>query len=307
MDSKEQFIRKLRKHEVSFSPSDRKIADYLIQSYPTGLLESTTLLAEKLGLSGATISRFFPKVGFKSIRQAQETARVHLNFLKDSPLDRYLQKGRKAAQGNDQFYQAWELDISNIQRTYQGLSQDQVDLFMDLVFTDQACIYILGERKAFALSFYLYVQINALRPRVVLVKTDQSMIADSAAQIGKNDILITFDLRRYLKVNLKLTQTFKSAGAQVVVIGDSPISPSAKLADILFLIESKGLSLFDSYTAGFTLINALLVQISRLSGDYVLQRYENLERSYRRFEVFSSQEMKPDLEQLSARDTSAKE
>ena len=214
-------------------------------------------------------------------------------------MNRYLQTGRNITLGDDQFYQAWEQDISNIQRTYQRLSQDQITHFLDLVFTDQASFYILGERKAFALSFYLYVQINALRPRVVHLKTDQSMIADTAAQVEKNDILLTFDLRRYLEVNLKMTQAFKSAGGKVVVISDSPISPSARLADILFIIESNGVSLFDSYTAGFSLINALLVQVSRLSGDYVRQRYENLERSYRRFEVFSSQEILPDPDQLS--------
>lgn len=299
MHSKEQFLSQILEHEAGFSPSDRIIADYLIHSYPGGLLESTTALADKLGVSGATVSRFFPKIGFKSIRQAQEAARHHLEFLKNSPLDRYHQKDSASVMGDDLFDQTWEVDISNIQRTYQGLNREQIATFMDMVFANDVGIYILGERKAFVLAFYLYVQLNALRPNVVQLKTDQSLIADTAVKVKADDCLILFDFRRYLNVNYMLARAFKDVGGKVAVIGDSPISPSAKLADALFVVETNGVSIFDSYTSCLTLINALLTLITRRSGDYVRQRYENLERLYRQFDIFSNQEIKTNITRLS--------
>jgi DNA-binding MurR/RpiR family transcriptional regulator len=111
-------------------------------------------------------------------------------------------------------------------------------------------------------------------------------------------VLVVFDFRRYPKVNIKLTEIFRDVGANVVAIGDSPISPSAKLAEVLFLVESKGAGIFDSYTAGFTLINALMAAVTRRSGEYVRQRYETLERYYSRFEIFSGQELNPKINRL---------
>ena len=148
-------------------------------------------------------------------------------------------------------------------------------------------VYIIGERKMFALSFYFYVQLNSLHPNVIHVKTDQSLIADTVVKVQPEDVLIAFDFRRYPKVNIKLAEVFRTIGCKVVVIADSPISPSAKFADIVFLVETKGISIFDSYTAGFTLINSLVAEITQCSGDYVRQKYEKLEKYYSQFEIFT--------------------
>ena len=209
-------------------------------------------------MSISTITRFFPKIEFESIRQAQEIFRKQLDFLKNSPLDRYHQKGTEPSTGDKLFDQAWDLDVSNIQHTYQGLSQDNISRLVDLLSEGQAStVYIAGERKTFALSYYMYVQLNSIHPSVVHVKTDQSLIADTMVKVRSEDVLIVFDFRRYPKANVKLVEIFKTVGGKIAVIGDSPISPSAKLADTFFLVESKGVSVFDSYTAGFTLIKFL--------------------------------------------------
>jgi DNA-binding MurR/RpiR family transcriptional regulator len=117
-------------------------------------------------------------------------------------------------------------------------------------------------------------------------------------KVRPGDVLIVLDFRRYPKVNLRLSEIFKEVGGRIVVIGDSPISPSIKLADALFLVESKGVSLFDSYTAGFTLINSLLAAVTQRRGEYVRRRYEALEDYYSRFEIFSGDEGNTNISRL---------
>lgn len=300
MSPKERFIARIKRNEAKFSPSDQNIAHYLVDSYPFGMLETSVAMAEKLGVSVATITRFFPKIEFKSIRQAQDTLRMHLDFLKNSPLDRYHQRDEGAATGDDIFDKAWNLDISNVQQTFQGISTEQIESFVNLVSDNRAAIYIIGERKTFALSFYMYVQLHALHPNAIHVKTDQSLIADTIVNVKPNDILIVFDFRRYPKVNIKLAEVFRDIGGKIIVITDSALSPSTNLADVLFIVESKGISIFDSYTAGFTLINSLLAKVTQCSGDYVRERYETLEKYYSQFEIFSSQQLGSNISRLPA-------
>jgi DNA-binding MurR/RpiR family transcriptional regulator len=138
----------------------------------------------------------------------------------------------------------------------------------------------------FGLSLYLHVQLNSLHPNVIHVKTGQSLIADTIVNVQPNDVLIVFDFRRYVKVNQRLTEVFRKIGGKVIAIADSPISPSAKSADVLFLVATKGVSIFDSYTAVYFFINSLLAEVIQCSGDIVRQKYEKLEEYYKQFDIF---------------------
>ena len=72
-----------------------------------------------------------------------------------------------------------------------------------------------------------------------------------------------------------------------IAYGDAdPYSLRAKSADVLFLVETKGVSIFDSYTAAYFLINTLLAEILQLRGDKVKQKYEKLESYSKVFDIF---------------------
>jgi len=300
MNPKDQLIERLRRNEGRFTTSDHKIADYLIHNYPQGLFETAMSVSKKLNLSVTTVTRFFPKIEFKNIRDAQELFRKQLEFLENSPLDRFHQQENKGGKGDNFFQQAWDQDIANIQKTFNGISQESVKDFITLLLSRQAStVYVIGERKMYALSYYYYIQLNAILPKVILLNTENSLIADTIISASANDILIVFDFRRYPSINLKLSNLFKKLGGTIVVIGDSPISPCTKLSDISFVVENQGTSIFDSYTAGFTLINSLMaVLIAQAPRESIRERYETLEQYYKHFEIFSSNQGSPQVSRL---------
>ena len=57
------FIERVSRRVDEFTPADQKIADYLLQSYPRSLLESSATLADSLKVHVSTITRFFRKIG----------------------------------------------------------------------------------------------------------------------------------------------------------------------------------------------------------------------------------------------------
>lgn len=300
MNPKDQLIERFRRNESRFTASDHKIAEYLLHNYPQGLFETAMSVSKKLDLSVPTVTRFFPKIEFKNIREAQELFRKQLEFLENSPLDRFHQQETEAEKGNNVFQQAWDLDITNIQKTYSGINHNQIEKLMTLLLGKQdSSVYIIGERKMYALSYYYYIQLHAVLPDVTLLNTENSLIADTIINASSNDILIIFDLRRYPSINLKLATLFKALGGSIVVIGDSPISPCTKLSDIAFVVENQGASIFDSYTAGFTLINSLIAElIARIPRASIRDRYHKLEKYYRHFDIFSSNQGSPQVSRL---------
>ena len=91
-DHRKMFLNRLKEHGAKFTPSDHKIAEYLVTSYPSSLLHNVSEIAEKLGINIATVSRFFPKIGYQSIREARSLYRKDLEFIANSPLDRFQQQ-----------------------------------------------------------------------------------------------------------------------------------------------------------------------------------------------------------------------
>ncbi len=90
MDPKKQFLDRIVKNQSSLSLTDKKIADYLVHSYPGALLETASEISKKLGVSISTVTRFFPKIGFKSIRDAHRDLKKDFAYLKNSPLEKIL-------------------------------------------------------------------------------------------------------------------------------------------------------------------------------------------------------------------------
>jgi DNA-binding MurR/RpiR family transcriptional regulator len=281
--------RLLRQYWDHLTPGDRRVADYLVRTYPRFLFQTAAEIARELDTSISTITRFFPKIGFKSIRDAYGTLKSQTRFVADSPLDRFNARDRSKVQKRRAVSAALEADLFNLQQTFAALDAEAVDRFARLTAGARGAVYVLGSRKVFALAFYLYLQIVAVRPRVHLVRTDNSFEVEAAMDSGKGDVLILFDFRRYPRVHQRAAEMMKLQGVKIVGIVDSPLAPTASLADVSFRVETRGSSAFDSYTAAVGLINALVAETVRHLGRSARERCERMEAAYRHFGVWSWQ------------------
>jgi DNA-binding MurR/RpiR family transcriptional regulator len=281
--------RLLRRHWDQLTPGDRRVADYLVRSYPRFLFQTAAEIAGELDISISTITRFFPKIGFKSIRDAYGTLKSQASFIVDSPLDRFNARDRGQSKEGRAVSAALEADLFNLQDTFAALDAEAIDLFIRLTAGSRGAVYVLGSRKVFALSFFLYVQLAAVRPRVHLMRTDNSLEVEAVMEAGTGDSLILFDFRRYPRVHLRAAEMLKAQGVKIVSIVDSQLAPTVKLADVSFRVETRGASAFDSYTAAVSLINALVAEAVRHLGCCARKRCERMEAVYRHFDVWSWQ------------------
>jgi DNA-binding MurR/RpiR family transcriptional regulator len=284
---KSRLSEKISQSADRFTPSDFRIADYLLRAYPAGLLRNASEIAAELNINVSTVTRFFRKIGYRNIKAATADFREDIQFLAKSPLDRFRKADRKSPTRQDAFDKAMELDWSNIQQTFSTIDDGAVNDFMDLIGDKAKAVYILGTRKEFSLAYYFYYQIISFRDNACLL--NPTNLVDQLSRLRPNDLLVIFDFRRYSRTHAKASQYAKDVGAQVIVFADSPITPSAGRADSLFLITTAGLSAFDSYTAAVTLINTLMTLMIESYGKHLEAKYKRLEELFKRFEVFNFQ------------------
>ncbi len=284
---KNRLAKKISQGTDNFTPSDRVIADYLLRAYPLGLLQNASEIADELDINTTTVTRFFPKIGYRNIREARADFRQDIRFMVNSPLDRLRTQKQQSLETVDSIPKVMEMDLANIQNTLSSLSRETVDIFFSLIEDNNKTLYTLGTRKEFSLAYYFFIQISNFRNRIVLLSPDN--MVNQLANMQTDDILVAFDFRRYSLVHEKACRYASDIGGKVIVFADSPIAPSAHSADCLFLVNTMAPSIFDSYTAGMTLINTLMAQMVKTHGSQLKNKQARLEALYKELDVFKFQ------------------
>jgi DNA-binding MurR/RpiR family transcriptional regulator len=270
--------------------SDRKIADYLLRRYPAGLLENASSIATALHINISTVSRFFPKIGYRSIRGAHRELREGLDFLIASPLRRGQRQPRESADGQRLLQEVLRLDLRNLQETFEGVARADVRRLMQLLTDRRRAVYVFGARKHYSLAYYAFLQLAGIRENVFLIPTGNFLMADLLARLRPRDVVWLFDFRRYPRLGGKVAEYCAEVGAPVALFTDSPLAPLARFAEVKFIVATRGVTWFDSYTAGVSLVNGLLAEYIRLAGESARDRYAVQERLFHHFEIFSGVE-----------------
>jgi DNA-binding MurR/RpiR family transcriptional regulator len=288
-----QFADKVSQAHARLTASDRKIADYLLRSYPGGLLENASSIARALDVNVSTVSRFFPKIGYRSIRSAHRELKEGLDFLIASPLARGERRPLGAGNGRRCLQEVLHLDLRNLQEIFDGVSATDMRRLIRLLSDRRRAVYIFGARKHYTLAYYAFLQLSGIREDVFLTPTGNYFVADVLARLRPRDVVWLFDFRRYPRLGVKVAEYGAQVGAPLVLFTDSSLAPLVRFAELKFIVATRGASWFDSYTAGVSLVNAVLTEFIRSVGSSARERYAVRERLFRHFEIFTSHEELP--------------
>ena len=126
-----------------------------------------------------------------------------------------------------------------------------------------------------------------LSDNVRLIQTTSgNEIFEQMMNIGESDVLIAVSFPRYSKSIIKAVGYAHNAGANVIALTDSRNSPIAANADQLLVAQSDMASFADSLVAPMSLINALIVAVSRESSDLLSMRLHRLEEVWDEYNVY---------------------
>jgi len=268
---------------AKLTPSDRKIADYLLRLFPLGFMQNASEIADELDINTTTVTRFFPKIGYSNIKEARADFRQDIQFMVNSPLDRLRSGNQEPTAAGNRISDAVEQDFANIRNTLSLVKQEMIDTFFKLIDDPVQKIFILGTRKELSLAYYLSIQMSFFRENLVFLSPDS--IVHQLADLESGDLLIIFDFRRYSRLHEQAGEFASNSGARIIVFADSPIAPSLSLADCHFLVNTVGPAAFDSYTAGMTLINFIIAQMIEKYEQKLADKQARVDSLNKRFDI----------------------
>jgi len=107
--------------------------------------------------------------------------------------------------------------------------------------------------------------------------------------IKPQDAVVALSFPRYSSATVKAAQYCRSAGAKVVGITDSKLSPLGQNSDHVLAAKSDMVSLVDSLVAPLSVINALIVAVAAQREERLSNTFAALETIWDQYNVYEKQ------------------
>lgn len=269
----------IRLRTTPLTPVEERVAGVILESYPESALLTARTIAEKAGVSQASVSRLAVKLGYRDFAQMQDDLKHALRTRLSSPSKRLLAQPSHSKHAATLLEQVVEVDVNNLRRTLELTDGEKLEEFVEcLRRSRRGRVFVAGSKKAGAVARYFAIQLVQLRSRVQLLRMDETL-PDQLVDLAPDDLLVLFEPRRATRQSVILVEAFRRSDATVAVFSDE--RPPAVLAESTFVFATAvdGISMFDSYVGLFALCAAVLAAlIQRNPADARLraERYEYL-------------------------------
>jgi DNA-binding MurR/RpiR family transcriptional regulator len=241
---------------------ERRAAHTLIANYPLIGLKTVADFSQQAGVSSPTILRFVARLGFQNYPEFQSALQDELAAQLQSPLNRAEHPSGVSAGESSPMVAAV---VENIRETFRHLSTRQIAQLATLLADPKSKTFLVGGRFTDPIARYLAAHLTIIRPNVFHLSGQESNWRDRLIDMGKRDVLVIFDIRRYQESLIRFAEKAHQRGVRIVLFTDQWLSPIARFARHVIAGRTAVPSAWDSSAALFvaaeTLIGELTLQL----------------------------------------------
>ena len=268
-----------------FSKGQKAIGRYMLEHYDKAAYLTASKLGAVVRVSESTVVRFAIELGFEGYPELQKSLQ-ELIRTKLTSVQRMEITNDRIGDG-EVLSKILAGDIDKIRTTLDRIDPAAFDAAVDAIIGAKH-IYISGMRSASLLSGFLGYYFNLMFPDVRTVQaTSSSEMFEQLFRIDEGDVFIGISFPRYSKRIIDAIDFAKSKGAVTVALTDSDASPLAACADHLLIARSDMASFVDSYVAPLSVINALIVAVSKKKQQDVSETFEKREAIWDEYDVYA--------------------
>jgi DNA-binding MurR/RpiR family transcriptional regulator len=255
--------------------SELKVMRRLLANYPAAGLGTVVRLARDSGVSDPTVVRFVAKLGFSGYPEFQRSLLSEVEAHMASPLTMFERqfdfrgdpcRAAMAAAGD-----AIWADVSD------GVHSD-TSRAITLITDRKARVFCLGGRFSRHLAAILHAHLVQLRPGAHLIGGSASDLSDALIDLGRRDVLVVFDYRRWQTDVVGFAEQAAAQGVRIVLFTDPWLSPIAKVAKVVMTSSVQSSSPFDTMAPAVALVEGLLAAMTAKLDAQAKARISILER-----------------------------
>jgi DNA-binding MurR/RpiR family transcriptional regulator len=245
----------------------KRVASYISQQSDRIMVDRISDIARECEVHPSAIVRFSQRFGFSGFSEMQALFRSAYTH-KASPVQNYQQRIRSMIA--DQSQQVSDGDLarecidatrSGIERLGRELDDTAFEKAVDLIVNADN-IYVVGVRRSFAVADYLVYNLQHTQKKIHLVSGLGGSYREQMRSVRANDLVIAISFTPYAKETQHCLRFARQQQANTLILTDSHLSPLAKLADSVLLINEGSALAFRSLSATLCLCQALFVAVA---------------------------------------------
>ena len=281
------FLSILQQKEQSFSKGQKRIARYITEQYDKAAFMTANRLGKTVGVSESTVVRFAVDLGFDGYPSMQKAMReMVLNRL--TSVQR-IEVANDRVGDQDVVSMVLHSDMEKLRQTGETLDRQQFQTAVNAILRAKR-VYIIGVRSAAPLANFLGYYLNYMFNNVHVVSgVGVGEMFERIVGVNSEDVVVAFSFPRYSSSTTKGAQYARSAGARVIGITDSALSPLGQCSDCVLLAKSDMVSLVDSLVAPLSVVNAMIVAVAAKKEKELSKTFSDLERIWDEYNVYEKQ------------------
>lgn len=268
----------------TFSKGQKRIANFILDSYDKAAFMTASRLGKRVGVSESTVVRFAAELGYDGYPDMQKSLQKMIRNRLTSVQRIEVTNDRIGDQ--DLLSMVLQSDIEKIRMTLEELDRDSFERAVDAIVSARK-IYIIGVRSSASIATFLTFYFNLIFDNVVEVSANTaSEVFERLLRVGEGDVVIGVSFPRYSSRTVQAMSFARDRGATTIAITDSEASPLAPICTYTLKARSDMASFVDSLVAPLSLVNALLVAVSRKKNDDLAHTFQTLEGIWDEYGVY---------------------
>ncbi|QRM33043.1 MurR/RpiR family transcriptional regulator [Microvirga sp. VF16] len=256
----------------SMTSSEKRVARALLARYPVIGLESVTAFAKQAEVSAPTVLRFISKLGFTGYPDFRRALREEIDESRKFPLTRPRPENFDA--GSEFGNELLEVVRSTLSEIEAAVVDQVIELFAD----ERRNINVMGGDLTTTVAGHLLYHLRKMRRSVIELPTIIQERADRIIDLGKKDIVVLFDVRRYQNDVVATARIASQRGCTVILFTDQWMSEASEVATYVFRAKVETSSPWDSLLGLTAIVETIALALDRRLWSVVRPRLEAVER-----------------------------
>lgn len=275
----EDLIKKIQ--NMSLSKTDTKIAAYICDHLDTIGLQTSTAMAEKIGVSDTSVVRFVRKLGFKGYIDFRSAMKERiLKKTKQerqglSPMEKYA-KSKELLKRDSLISDVSSYTLDNLEKSFFALDSSTLEQVVNILMRSDRK-YIAGFRGTACCAQYMSSKLLFLTPNVMLITHADATAAERLIDITERDCLFLYSFPLHSEITKTLMDIARENKAKIILMTDSPTSPLANKADIVITARVDGLGFTNSYVAPLSLSELIILAVSSRCDETFSERFNRID------------------------------
>lgn len=257
------------------TPTQRRIAQSLVQHAPSVGYLSAAEVAELAGVSQPSVTRFAVALGYPGYPALRRELRDRVDATPAEPAPR------------NALQRAVQAEAAHLERLVDQLGDLSAVAKAAELLAGSRPLPVLGLRAAAPLAGYFGYFAAKVHPDVRVLDSGGTELLDrlDQARNAGATAMLAIVLPRYPRETL---DAIRESGLRVVAITDSAVSPVADVADVVLAAAVGTQLVFDLHTGPMAMAMVLLQAICDAAGEPVQQRLEEFEAAAARRHIFEA-------------------